>query len=44
MRFAFIDAEKAHHSVRTLCRVLQVSPSGYYASLRRGPSQRKRRG
>ena len=41
MRFAFIDAEKAHHSVRTMCRVLQVSPSGYYASLRRGPSQRK---
>ena len=30
MRFAFIHAEKAHHSVRTLCRVLQVSKSGYY--------------
>ena len=43
MRFAFIDAEKAHHSVRTMCRVLKVSPSGYYASLRRGPSKRKRR-
>jgi len=42
MRFAFIDAEKAHHSVRTMCRVLQVSPSGYYASLRRAPSPRKR--
>lgn len=43
MRFAFIDAEKAHHSVRTMCRVLKVSPSGYYASLRRGPSKRKRK-
>ncbi len=43
MRFAFIDAEKAHHSVRTMCRVLKVSPSGYYASLRRGPSQRKQK-
>ena len=43
MRFAFIDAEKAHHSVRTMCRVLQVSPSGYYASLRRAPSPRKRK-
>jgi len=41
MRFAFIDAEKAHHSVRTMCRVLTVSPSGYYAYLRRGPSRRK---
>jgi len=42
MRFAFIDAEKANHSVRTLCRVLQVSKSGYYAYLQRGPSRRKR--
>ena len=42
MRFAFIDVEKANHSVRTLCRVLQVSKSGYYAYLRRGPSRRKR--
>ena len=42
MRFAFIDAEKANHCVRTLCRVLQVSKSGYYAYLRRGPSRRKR--
>jgi putative transposase len=41
MRFAFIDAEKAHHSIRMMCRVLKVSPSGYYASLRRGPSKRK---
>jgi putative transposase len=30
-RFAFIDREKAHHDVRTLCRLLGVSPSGFYA-------------
>jgi len=29
--FAFILAEKAHYSVRMLCEVLGVSPSGYYA-------------
>ena len=31
MRFRFIDAEKANHPVRTLCRCLQVSRSGFYA-------------
>jgi len=31
MRFEFLHAEKASHSVRTLCGMLQVSPSGYYA-------------
>ena len=31
MRFAFIQAEKATFSVRMLCRVMQVSPSGFYA-------------
>jgi putative transposase len=30
-RFAFVDAQKAHHDVRTLCRLLGVSRSGYYA-------------
>lgn len=40
MRFAFIGAEKARHSVPTLCRMLRVSRSGYYAWSRRGPSQR----
>jgi putative transposase len=29
--FEFILAEKAQYSVRTLCAVLNVSPSGYYA-------------
>ena len=31
MRFAFIAAEKARHSVTILCRCLQVTRSGYYA-------------
>jgi transposase InsO family protein len=30
--FAWVEAEKAAYPVRTLCRVLKVSPSGYYAS------------
>jgi putative transposase len=29
--FEFILAEKAHYPIRTLCEVLGVSPSGYYA-------------
>lgn len=35
MKFGFIDAEKANHSVSSLCRVLRVSSSGYYASKQR---------
>jgi len=29
--FAFILAEKAHYPIRTMCQMLGVSPSGYYA-------------
>jgi putative transposase len=42
MRFAFVHGEKAHYAVRRLCRVLQVTPSGYYAWLHRGPSAHQR--
>ena len=40
MRFAFVQAEKAAFPIRMLCRVLDVSPSGYYAWCQRSPSAR----
>ncbi len=43
MRFAFIHAEKANHSIARLCRVLQVTRAGYYAWRDRGPSRTETR-
>ncbi|HTE55606.1 MAG TPA: IS3 family transposase [Kofleriaceae bacterium] len=40
MRFAFISVERAFYPISVLCRMLKVSTSGFYASLRRGPSAR----
>jgi len=42
MSFALIAAEKAHHSVSLLARVLGVSRAGYDAWAGRGPSKRRR--
>ena len=43
MRFAFIAAEKARHSVTILCRCLRVTRSGFYTWLRRPLSARSQR-
>ena len=40
MRYSFIHAEKAFHSIVLMCRLLRVSTSGYYEWLGRGPSER----
>ena len=41
MKFAFVCAEKAWAPVSVLCRVLDVSRSGFYAWQERGPSARR---
>jgi transposase InsO family protein len=40
MRYRFIDVEKVSYPIRLMCRVLRVSPSGYYAWHVRKPSRR----
>ena len=43
MKYAFVECQRRQHSVRTLCRALRVSPSGYYAARSRSPSARDQR-
>ena len=43
MKYRFIEAERAHHRVRGLCRTLGVSVSGYYAACARPLSAGARR-
>ena len=40
--FGFIAAKKAEHSIKLMCRVLEVSRSGYHAWAGREPSARAR--
>ena len=43
MKYAFIDTHRSEHDVRTLCKALRVSPSGYYGARSRPPSARTQR-
>ncbi len=43
MKYAFIEEQRKDHGVRTLCKALQVSASGYYAARSRPPSARAQR-
>lgn len=40
--FEFVEREKVNHAIAMLCRVLDVSSSGYYAWCKRSPSARAR--
>lgn len=41
MKFEFIRAEKASYPVRLMCRVLDVSSSGFYAWLKKGSARER---
>ena len=41
VRYARIEKLRQHHSVATMCRIMEVSESGYHAWRQRQPSARK---
>ena len=40
MKYQFIAEHRHEHPISTMCRVLEVAVSGFYAWLRRAPSRR----
>ena len=42
MRYACIARHRSEYPVRLMCRVLEVSPAGFYAAQGRPPSARSR--
>ena len=40
MKDQFIASHRQDYPISTMCRVLQVSVSGYYGRLKRAPSRR----
>lgn len=43
MRYVFIEKHRSEYRVVTMCRVLKASKAGFYAWLKRTPSERDRR-
>jgi putative transposase len=41
MKYRLVEAERAEHSISRLCKVIGVTPAGYYAWRSRGPSRRE---
>ena len=42
MKYACIESQRRQFPVRMMCRLLEVTVSGFYAWCRRGPSRRSR--